>query len=581
MPETAPVSWQDGVLRSVLYGDIYFSAEGGLAESRAVFLQGCGLPDAWQGRRRFTVAELGFGTGLNIAALLELWSRTRPPGAILHIFSVEAHPMAREDAARALAGSPEIAEAAEALLTAWPGVRRGFHRLDLPAFGAILDLAVMEVGQALEQWRGAADAWFLDGFSPATNPDMWREEVLGLVAARSAQSARLATFTVAGVVRRGLEACGFEVTRQPGYGRKRERLEARLPGEAADPAPPGRIAIVGSGIGGAATLRALAALGVEAEVLEGEAPGASGNPAALVTPGLDASGWARARFYAAAFSRAVELYDQIPDAVIARGAALIETEARDPRRLAAVQRQDFFEPGSFQSLDARAAADWLGEAAGASGMLLSSARVIDPQMVLSVWLDGAARPAAVGRIEARDGGWRLHLADARPLDVEVVVVAAGWGSASLLPDLPLMPVRGQASWARLADPPRAASFGGYAIPTREGVLFGSTHDRDDTGCELRDEDHARNLAAIAGVRPRIAGRIDLAKLHGRAAIRASTADQMPVVGELAPGLYVFTGLGSRGFTTAPLLAEHLAATICGAPSPLPADISRLVEPPRL
>jgi len=581
MPETASVTWQDGVLRSAQYGDIYFSQEGGLAESRAVFLQGCGLPDAWQGRKRFTVAELGFGTGLNIAALLDLWSRTRPKDGMLHIFSVEAHPMAREDAARALAGSPEIADAAQALLSVWPGVRRGFHRMELPAFGAILDLAVMEVGEALEQWQGAADAWFLDGFSPAANPAMWREEVISLVAARSAPGARLATFTVAGAVRRGLEAHRFEVARKPGYGRKRERLEARLPGHSADPTAPGRIAIVGGGIGGAALSRAFAALGAPAEVLAGDSHGASGNPAALVSPGLDASGRARARFYAAAFSRAVQLYEQIPDAVIASGAALIETEERDPRRLAAVARQDVFEPGSFRRLDPQEAADWLDEAPGSAGMLLANALVIDPAKAHAAWLGEAARTATVQRIEARNGAWRLHLTGAAVLDAEIVVIAAGWGAASLLPDLPLQPIRGQASWARIAEPPRAASFGGYAIPTREGVLFGSTHDRDDTGCDLRPEDHARNLAAIAGVRPRLAGRIDPQTLSGRAAIRASTADQMPVVGELAPGLHVFSGLGSRGFTTAPLLAEHLAALICGAPSPLPADICHLAEPSRL
>ena len=169
---------EDGAPRSGRFDDVYFSNEDGLAESRAVFLAGCGLPEAWRGRRRFTVAELGFGTGLNIAALLELWRREGPPEGRLNIFSVEGFPLGRDEAARALSRWPEIAGAAEALLDAWPGAAPGFHRLDLPGFNATLDLAVGEAGWALSQWTGCADAWFLDGFAPSTNPAMWSEAVL-------------------------------------------------------------------------------------------------------------------------------------------------------------------------------------------------------------------------------------------------------------------------------------------------------------------------------------------------------------------------------------------------------------------
>ena len=140
----------DGLPTSRRYGDVYFSREGGLAESRAVFLAGCGLPERWAGRRRFTVAELGFGTGLNIVALLELWRRHRPPGGRLSIFSVEAEPLSADDARRALAAWPELVAVTDRLLAHWPGRRRGFHRVDLPAFDATLDLAVMDAAPALD-----------------------------------------------------------------------------------------------------------------------------------------------------------------------------------------------------------------------------------------------------------------------------------------------------------------------------------------------------------------------------------------------------------------------------------------------
>src|SRR5690606_34753650 len=126
-------------------------------------------------------------------------------------------------------------DAARALLARWPAPTPGFHRIDLPGWNAVLDLAVGDAAWALAQWSGRADAWLLDGFSPALNPDMWSAAVLDGVAGRSAPGARLASFTVAGAVRRGLAERGFTVDKRPGYGRKRERLEAVFPGAPADP----------------------------------------------------------------------------------------------------------------------------------------------------------------------------------------------------------------------------------------------------------------------------------------------------------------------------------------------------------
>ena len=237
------LTWtDDDEPRSGRFGDVYFSRDDGLAETRTVFLQGCGLPEAWTDRQAFTVAELGFGTGLNIVALLDLWRRTRPVGGRLHIFSIEGFPLTVQEAARALSAWPELAQAAAPLIEAWPAGTPGFHRIDLPMFDAVLDLAIGDAAWALAQWSGQADAWFLDGFSPALNPGMWSDEVLDGVAARSAPGARLATFTVAGSVRRGLAERGFVVDKRPGHGRKRERLEARLPGEA-PPSPEPRVAV--------------------------------------------------------------------------------------------------------------------------------------------------------------------------------------------------------------------------------------------------------------------------------------------------------------------------------------------------
>ncbi|MCA0368420.1 MAG: FAD-dependent 5-carboxymethylaminomethyl-2-thiouridine(34) oxidoreductase MnmC [Proteobacteria bacterium] len=577
------LTWtDDDEPRSGRFGDVYFSRDDGLAETRAVFLQGCGLPEAWTDRQAFTVAELGFGTGLNIVALLDLWRRTRPVGGRLHIFSIEGFPLTAQEAARALSAWPELAEAAAPLIEAWPAGTPGFHRIDLPMFDAVLDLAIGDAPWALAQWSGQADAWFLDGFSPALNPGMWSAEVLDGVAARSAPGARLATFTVAGAVRRGLAERGFVVDKRPGHGRKRERLEARLPGEAPSSLEP-RVAVIGAGVAGAATVRALAALGGRFVVFEAERPGAgaSGFPVGLATPRLDVGDRSVAALYAQALERAGDLYDQTPDAVIATGVLQLAQAPRDLARFPKIAAQPVWPEGAMTVADAAAAEAWLGEPVSDGGLMMRDARVVRPTVVLEAWLDGAERHAGQVADLRREGDvWRLFDAQGRRLaEAETVVVAAGWGTASLLDQLSLSPVRGQADWVEATAAP-AVAWGGYAAPTADGFLYGATHGRGDISVDARDDDSAANLATLAARLPRLAARAKAGVRGRRAAVRATTADRLPVVGRVAEGLYVLGGLGSRGFCVAPLLAEHLAATILRRPSPLPVDLVARVSPDR-
>jgi tRNA 5-methylaminomethyl-2-thiouridine biosynthesis bifunctional protein len=580
-PSPSPVIFDaDGMPRSRRYGDIYFSREGGLAESRAVFLDGCGLPDRWAGRRRFTVGELGFGTGLNILALLDLWRACRPDGAQLSIFSVDAEPLTAEDAMRALAAWPELADLAEALLAGWPGRRPGFHRVDLPRLGATLDVATMDAAAALAAWSGRADAWFLDGFAPSVNPSMWTHELMALVAARSAPGARAATYTVAGQARRALSAAGFTLARRPGFGGKRERLEASLPGDP-PPAPRApRIAVIGAGIAGAALSRALAAQGAEVQVFEADRPGAgaSGNPAAVVTPRLDAGLGGPAQLHAQAFAHACRLYEAIADAVIARGALQLEADPRDHARFAKIVSSDLFEPGALSLLSRADASAALAEAAPPA-LRIESALVIDPARVLAAWLPEVRR-IGVASLEAARGGWRLRSADGGSLgEVDIVCLASGAALAQLWPQAPIQAVRGQLSMAAGLGSP-AAAFGGYVAPSREGVVFGATYERGVDADDWRAADDQRNLSVLAARLPVLARRLGDKDIRGRASVRAATSDQAPLAGAIGPGLVVLGGLGSRGFTLAPLLAEHVAALVLGAPSPLPEPLARIVSPDR-
>lgn len=577
---------EDGAPRSGRFDDVYFSKEDGLAESQAVFLGGCDLPNAWADRRHFTVAELGFGTGLNIVALLDLWQQERPADGHLHVFSVEGFPLSRDEATRALSAWPEVEPVAQALLDRWPSGTPGFHRVSLPEFEATLDLAIGDAEWALMQWSGQADAWFLDGFAPSTNPGMWSDAVMDAIATRSVPGARVATFTVAGAVRRGLAERGFQVDKRPGHGRKRERLEARLPGTTQDALRP-TVAVIGAGIAGASLAQAFAALGHRATVVETEQAGAGGSgfPAALVTPRLDAGDTEIAALHAQALKRAGALYAAVPGAVVAQGVLQLEQAARDAGRYRKIADQDLWPPGAMTVVDAATASAHLGEAVETGGLMMASAFAVRPAPVLEAWLAEPERlNASVERIERTARGWQAFSAEGDLiLTADIMIAAAGWGTAALADDLPLSPVRGQADWVDVEGDVSTApvAWGGYRVPTGEGFLFGATHDRGRVDTVASAEDTARNLATLSARLPNAAGGMP-GTVHSRAAVRATTPDRLPLAGAVTgqPGLYVLGGLGSRGFCVAPLLAEHVAALVTGTPSPLPKDLAARICPGR-
>jgi tRNA U34 5-methylaminomethyl-2-thiouridine-forming methyltransferase MnmC len=225
--DTPPaILWRDGTLPiSPAHDDPYYSALDGLAESRHVFLAGTALPERMAGAERFALAELGFGTGLNLLAAWRLWRGTARPGAVLDYTAFEIAPLSAGQMARALGRWPELAPLAGALIAAWPPPPDGRIALD----GLRLELVRGDARQTVPRWPGAADAWFLDGFAPARNPEMWEPELLAAVFARTLPGGRAATYAAAGAVRRGLAAAGFEVTRAKGFGPKREMLAARRP----------------------------------------------------------------------------------------------------------------------------------------------------------------------------------------------------------------------------------------------------------------------------------------------------------------------------------------------------------------
>jgi tRNA 5-methylaminomethyl-2-thiouridine biosynthesis bifunctional protein len=605
LPKRAALDWTpDGAVRSTHFGDVYFSRSGGLAETEAVFLRGCRLPEEWRGRDRFTIVELGFGTGLNALATWRLWREARSPGAVLHFVSIEAFPVDVADAQRAHAPFSELAELSRRLRDFWPVRARAAQRIAFDGDGFILTVVQDDARGALDGLVCEADAWFLDGFSPARNPDMWSADLMRLVAARSAPGARLATYSVAGDVRRALEAAGFAVEKKPGFGAKRERLEARLEqrparSEPLFPAAPtrGRVAIVGGGIAGAAMSFALRRRGRDCVICEAEelGAGASGSPAALVMPRLDRGGDVAA-MHLGAFIHAAQFYERL--GVFERCGVLELPGARGADALADLVADPPLPP------------DWLEPRDG--GLFHARAGLVRTCAALSALTMGSeVRIVDVAAITRDDAFWRLRSGAGKVVaEAEAVVLAAGARLKRFEQTrwLPLRLSRGQLEWAKGGCLQTGVSASAYAAPLDSGVLFGATFDEvDKADPPYPDEDsRRRNLAALARLAPETAAAIHNEQLVSRASLRASTPDYAPLAGLMpdspmwraqnapiafgrappaleAPslsGLYVFGGLGARGFTLAPLLAECLASEICEEPACLSRTARYAIHPAR-
>lgn len=217
----------DGTPFSQIYDDVYHTAHGGLAQTRHVFLAGNGLPARWIDTDDFVIFETGFGLGLNFLVTWQTWRASEANGR-LHFVSVEKHPFRHDDLARLLAPYAEMASLASKLLRQWPPLAPGFHRLHFDDGKVTLTLMFGDAQALLPQLTAAVDAVFLDGFAPTKNPELWSCDLLTAITRLCKSQATLATWSVAGEVRRGLQHAGWKLERRPGFGKKREMLVGQI-----------------------------------------------------------------------------------------------------------------------------------------------------------------------------------------------------------------------------------------------------------------------------------------------------------------------------------------------------------------
>jgi len=593
----------DGTPYSRAYDDVYHSAEGGAAQARHVFLDGNGLPGRWAGARRFTIFETGFGFGLSFLATWQAWRDDPRRCERLHYVSVEKHPFSAQDLAVLHAPHAELAPLAEELRSAWPLLVPGLHRLEFAGGRVVLTLGFGDAAALLPQLRLAADAVYLDGFSPAKNPDMWSPEVLKAVARLAAPGATAATWSVAAGVRDGLRAAGFAAEKRRGFARKSEMLVARfVPRRALREAPPPpaerSAVVVGAGIAGAAVCERLAARGWEVALVERHAEPAreaSGNHAGTFHPVLTPDDSPLARLTRAAFTFLLEHWRQF-DAI---GAAPewqrcgVLQLARDAREEAAQRAAlDMLAPplDYAQRLDARRASECAGVKLAGGGLWYPEAGWIRPSSFARALIARSGARVHYGceaaSLERAGPLWIVRGRDGAAIaEADAVVLANAADALRLAPSPPvrLRRVRGQLTYLPPIDDLRCAVLrGGMVLPPIDGItVTGASFDLDDDDPTVRAASHEGNLERLERIIPGAARGLDPTKLEGRVAFRTVARDRMPLVGALdAPGLYGAFAYGSRGLLWAGLGAELLASLMDGEPLPLEGPLADAVAPRR-
>lgn len=637
----AQIDWDEqGQPLSRTFGDVYFSRTSGLEESRYVFLAHNNLAErfaALPAGGRLAIGETGFGTGLNFLCAWQLFEQVAPADAHLHFVSVEKYPLTRSDLQRALALWPELAPLAGQLLAQYVAVHEGFQRLVFAGGRVILTLLVGDVLDCLPQLDARIDAWFLDGFSPAKNPQMWTPELFAQLARLSAPGTTLATFASTGFVRRGLIEAGFAVARVKGFEHKWEMLAGPFRDSAAAggkpwfarpprPSGPRAALVIGGGLAGCATASSLAERGWQVTLIERHpalAQEASGNPQGVLYLKLSAHGTALSKLVVGGFGYTRRQLERLQPGREWSACGVLQLafdvkEIERQARLAGAFPADLLRP-----VDAAQASQLAGLPLEHGGLWFAEAGWVHPPALCRALASHANIRVLTGaeafELQRTDGLWQARQ-DGRLLASAPVAVLCTASEVVRFPaaeHLKLKRIRGQITRLPASDASRAQRTvlcaEGYIAPPREdehtlGASF--NFQRDDL--VLCAEEHADNLGMLRQISPALAEllhseQLDPATLAGRAAFRSTTPDYLPLIGPLvdapafnaayailgkdagrridtaAPwleGLYVNCGHGSRGLITAPLSGELLAAWLDDEPLPLPRTVAEACHPSR-
>lgn len=614
------IEWRNSQPYSSHYDDVYFSTDDGLAETEYVFLQHNQLEQRWQKHENntFTIAETGFGTGLNFLCAWQLWQKHASKTAQLHFVSTEKFPLSHADLSKALALWPSLKVLSKELLKQYQNISNGFHRLIFDEGRVTLTLLIGDANQTLSRLKAQVDAWFLDGFAPSKNPEMWQPVLFQQIARLSHTQTTFATFTSAGEVKRGLQSADFEVQKAPGFGKKREMLFGRFDGKRLkDEASSVKKAIViGGGLAGTASAEALARRGWQVTLIEREAKLAqkgSGNPLGVLYPRLIGGDTPINQLALDGFLYTLKLLKRLSlnakDLSLC-GVLQLAFNAREQTRLNKISIEY---PELIKSLNKESASELAGIELGFDGVFIDQAGWVSPPALCEALV---AHPNIQTKyltqaitLKKNNDIWQVWDAQTSIAEAPVVIVAGAYDTQYFpqTRECELAVVRGQISLLPVTKQSQKIKTvictDGYLSPEKDGLhCLGATFSPDDQGIDERQSDHESNLSQLKTLAPSLVGAYQNDDIQGRAALRCVSSDYLPLAGavldikklkEKPPryntpadelpwlaGLYVNTAHGAKGLVNAPICAEAIASLICHEPSPISNSLLSALDPNR-
>ncbi len=581
----AALTWKGDVPFSEKHQDVYFSQDNGLEESRYVFLRGNQIEERLRNRSAdstFTIAESGFGTGLNFIATWLAWRQLPMPRPALYYISFEKYPLTRTDLEHALSSWPGVEELSEALRDAYPPLISGRHTLCFEHGKVRLGLVLGDINEALPQQVFKADAWYLDGFSPSKNPSMWTDLLFEEMARHSHLDTTFATFSAAGFVRRGLARAGFAVSKVPGFGRKREMLtgymtEARAM-DKPEPEPlwpyshaapvntqphitTGQtskqydIAIIGAGLAGICVAALASEKGLRIALIEKSTQllgGASGQSQLAMYAKLPAQHNKELRLLLHGLSYSQSFFKRLqaryPDTPFWHPTGLMQLAWNEKER----QRQDRLLnalglPADFMtSLNSLQASEKSGLDVETSALWFPRCGWLDPkifaqQISNSKNIEIFTGQRATQISQEDDSNWLIQTHGTAPssLIARQVVVANANELKTLLPDiyLPLKPLRGQVTTLynpELPTPNCVVCGEGYLCPgAGYSHHIGATYDLENPSPIVTAQDNLKNIDSVQRWLPNwLKNKPEAEKMEGSAGLRCTLPDYQPVAGKL-------------------------------------------------
>ncbi|NNG42338.1 bifunctional tRNA (5-methylaminomethyl-2-thiouridine)(34)-methyltransferase MnmD/FAD-dependent 5-carboxymethylaminomethyl-2-thiouridine(34) oxidoreductase MnmC [Pseudoalteromonas sp. NEC-BIFX-2020_002] len=644
------------------FNDVYFSNDDGQAESDYVFYQQNNMPHRLQNHDRphFVIGETGFGTGLNFLNTwlqfknyltsrqhhnLEVHNSVQQNVQRLHFISFEKYPIKADDLKKALQVWPTLALQSKQLLAKYPINLAGCHRLEFENGQVVLDLYFGDVLDSLAgisyPQTGIIDAWYLDGFAPSKNPEMWQPALFNAMADISRTNATLATFTVAGVVRRGLSDAGFSVQKAKGHGSKNEMLIGHLPhANKAHSAPAyfthqqsslKNVAVIGGGIASSAVLYSLAKRGCNSQLFCQDpqlAMGASHNVQGAIYPHLQAKNSPHSELFAHSFLYAKRLYQQLIDNGFNydhQWCGVLQHAIKQPlaERHQNIENKQLWPNELMHNVTPAQGDEIAGVSTGYSGVYFELGGWVNPpQLVNALYQQAHALTPIqshfncdIDKLEKTPQGWLLQSQGQQFGPFSDVIICAGEHSDRFeqTKSLPIVGVRGQVSHVQAS----AAStklktvlcHKGYFTPAYlDHHCMGATFEKNTKSRAVTEQDNTTNREQLLN----FYGQTEFASSLGaitaaKAAVRCSFIDHLPMAGEWAQqsdyihafanlrsgkryqykplqkplqGLHILTGFGARGLCSAPLCAEQLVAVLNDEPHPLSERVSQAIHPAR-